>query len=84
MSTITVRNLPAETHRALRVMAAHHQRSTEAEVRAILEEAARPDGRLKLGSGLAVVGRKLRLTEEEFATMEGARDRALTEPLDFA
>jgi plasmid stability protein len=84
MSTITVRNLPAETHRALRLMAARHQRSTEAEVRAILEEAARPDGRLKLGSALAAVGRELRLTEEEFATMEGARDRALAEPLDLA
>lgn len=34
MHNLTVRNLPDETHRALRVRAARHGRSTEAEVRA--------------------------------------------------
>jgi plasmid stability protein len=37
MATITVRNLPEPVHRALRVRAAEHGRSMEAEVRAILE-----------------------------------------------
>jgi plasmid stability protein len=50
MPTVTVRNLPEETHRALRVRATHHGRSTEAEIRAILEETVRPFGRLKIGS----------------------------------
>jgi len=50
MPTVTVRNLPEETHRALRARAAHHGRSTEAEIRAILEETVRPARRLKIGS----------------------------------
>lgn len=36
MAMLTVRNLPDKVHRALRVRAARHGRSTEAEVRAIL------------------------------------------------
>lgn len=56
MSSITVRNLPEETHRALRVRAALAGRSTEAEVRAILESIARPEGRVRLGSVLAEIG----------------------------
>lgn len=52
MPTITVRNLPEETHRALRIRAAEHRRSTEAEVRAILEETVRPAGRLRIGTEL--------------------------------
>lgn len=52
MPTLTVRNLSDETHRALRVRAARHGRSTEAEVRLILEETVRPARRLKIGSEL--------------------------------
>lgn len=58
MASITVRNLPDETHRALRIRAAEHGRSTEAEVRAILEDAVRPKERLKVGSELAAFGDK--------------------------
>jgi len=50
MATLTVRNLSAETHGALRMRAARHGRSTEAEVRVILEETVRPPKRLKIGS----------------------------------
>lgn len=57
MSAITIRNLPDSTHRALKLRAAQHGRSTEAEVRSILEEAVRP--KAKLGSTLASIGRKL-------------------------
>ncbi len=59
MASITVRNLPEETHRALRVRAAKAGRSTEAEIRAILESAARPEGRIKLGSLLADIGQQV-------------------------
>jgi plasmid stability protein len=52
MPSLTVRNLPEETHRALRVRAARHGRSTEAEVRAILEETVRPAERIKIGTEL--------------------------------
>lgn len=61
MASITVRNLPDETHRALRVRAAQNGRSTEAEIRAILEEAVRPKDRLKIGSALAAFGDKYNL-----------------------
>jgi len=58
MPTIIVRNLPEETHRALKVRAAAHRRSTEAEVREILDQAVRPPERLKIGTELAALGRK--------------------------
>ena len=59
MAVVTVRNLPGETHRALRLRAAQHGRSTEAEIRAILEQAVRPQGRVKIGSALAAFGQRL-------------------------
>lgn len=58
MSSITIRNLPEETLRALRVRAALAGRSTEAEVRAILEQVARPQGRIQLGSLLGEIGQQ--------------------------
>ena len=82
MSTLTVRNLPEEVHRGLRVRAAHHGRSTEAEVRAILEEAVRPEGRVRLGSLLAEVGRQAALTDEEWAAF-AARDATPAQPVSF-
>ena len=45
MATLTIRNLPEPVRRGLKQRAAAHNRSMEAEVRAILEEATvqRPD-----------------------------------------
>lgn len=83
MRSITVRNVPDEVHRALRVRAAQHGRSAEAEIRDILEDAVRPEGRVKLGSLLAEVGRKAKLTDEEFAVFEQVRDKTPAEPVDF-
>lgn len=57
MAAVTIRNIPEQTHRALKVRAAQHGRSTEAEIRNILEEAARPQ--LRLGTALTAVGRGL-------------------------
>ena len=82
MATLTVRNLPDEVHRGLRVRAAHRGRSTEAEVRAILEEAVRPEGRVRLGSLLAEVGRQAALTDEEW-TVFAARDATPAQPVSF-
>lgn len=50
MAVLTVRNVPDEVHRALRLRAAQHGRSTEAEVRAILESAVKPEGPVRLGT----------------------------------
>ncbi|MEO8060540.1 MAG: plasmid stability protein [Burkholderiales bacterium] len=57
MPAVTVRNLSEETHRALRLRAAQQGRSTEAEIRQILEQAVQPT--LRLGSALAQIGRDL-------------------------
>lgn len=57
MPAVTIRNLPEETHRALKARAAEHGRSTEAEIRRILEDAVHPPERVRLGSALAAIGR---------------------------
>jgi len=83
MAMLTVRNLPAEVHRALRVRAAQHGHSMEAEVREILESAVLPEGRVKLGSLLADIGRQAKLTDEEFAVFEQVRDTTPARPVSF-
>ncbi|KAJ8137598.1 hypothetical protein OY671_009189, partial [Metschnikowia pulcherrima] len=65
MASITVRNSPEETHRALRVRAAQNGRSTEAEVREILETAVRPKERIKVGSESAAFGDKYKLDDSK-------------------
>jgi plasmid stability protein len=82
MPILTVRNLPDEVHRALRLRAAQHGRSTEAEVRAILIEATKPEGRLKLGSMLADIGQALRLSDEEAALLT-QRDKSAPRAVDL-
>jgi antitoxin FitA len=84
MPSITVRNVPDEVHRALRVRAAQHGRSAEAEIREILENAVQPEGRVKLGSLLAGIGRKINLNDEEFSIFEQSRDKSPAKPVDFA
>ena len=72
---LTARKAPDEVHRALRVRAAMRGRSTEAEVRTVLAEAVMPEGRIGLGSKLSDVGRRIRLTDEEFKTFYSSRSR---------
>lgn len=74
MATLTVRNIPEEVHRALRVRAAQHGQSV-AEVREILESTISPQGREQLGSLLADMGRQARLSDEEFAVFGRVRDK---------
>ena len=83
MATVTVRNLPDEVHRALRVRAATHGRSTEAEIREILESTVRPPERLRLGSALAELGRRVGLTDDDIAAIEKVRDKTPTKPVSF-
>jgi plasmid stability protein len=78
MAVVTVRNLPEETHRALKLRAAQHGRSTEAEIREILEEQVRPKARVKIGSELAGFGRRFGGID-----LNVARDQTPTEPADF-
>ena len=83
MPSITVRNVPDEVHRALRVRAARHGQSAEAEIRDILANAVKPQGRKQLGSLLAEIGRQAGLSDEEFAIIEQLRDKTPARPMTF-
>ncbi|MDP3796271.1 MAG: plasmid stabilization protein [Polaromonas sp.] len=83
MAMLTVRNLPDDVHRALRVQAALHGHSTEAEVREILAVAVKPETRVRLGDALAALGRKIGLTNEDFEVFDRVRDKTPAEPLRF-
>jgi len=83
MASITVRNVPDEVHRALRVLAAQHGRSAEAEVRDILERAVKPAKRVRLGDALAVLGREVGLTDADIAAIGQTRDKSPAKPMKF-
>ncbi|MEK6789409.1 MAG: plasmid stabilization protein [Pseudomonadota bacterium] len=87
MAILTVRNVPDDVHRALRVRAAQHGRSTEAEVREILASVVKPQARRRLGDELATLSREVGLTNEDFAVYQAVReqvkDKAAAEPLRF-
>jgi antitoxin FitA len=76
MAMLTVRNISEGVHRALRARASRRGHSMEAEVREILESAVSPQGRVKLGSMLADIGRRAKLTDKEFAVIEQIRSKA--------
>ena len=83
MASITVRNVPDEVHRALRVLAAQHGRSAEAEIRDILERAVKPAKRVRLGDALAALGREAGLTEQDIAAIDQTRDKSPANPMKF-
>lgn len=83
MAMLTVRNLPEKVHRALRVRAAQHGHSMEAEVREILESAVAPQDRVKLGDALAALGREIGLTNKDFEVLEQVRDKTPARPVSF-
>lgn len=83
MAAVTIRNLPEETHRALKIRAAQHNRSAEAEMRAILEAAVRPEGRLRLGTALSELSRKVGLTNADIDALEHVRDTRPAKPMRF-
>lgn len=76
MAAVTVRSLTDETHRALKLRAAQHGRSTEAEIRAILEEAVRP--KVRLGSALRAVAQGI-----GGVALNVKRDRTPVVPANF-
>lgn len=83
MATLTVRNLPDEVLRALRVRAAQHGHSIEAEVREILANVVKPEARVQLGEALAALGRQIGLTNKDFEIFERVGDKAPAGPLRF-
>lgn len=70
-------------HRALKVRAAQHNRSAEAEMRAILEAAVRPADRLRVGSALADLSRKVGLTNADVEALDQVRDDKPADPMGF-
>jgi plasmid stability protein len=80
MAAVTIRNLPEETHRALKVRAAQNGRSTEAEIREIIEAAVRPASRVRLGAVLAEIGQRAGLRDEDLVC---DRDKTPAEPVSF-
>lgn len=83
MAMLTVRNLPDDVHRALRMQAALHGHSTEAEVRDILATAVNPPTRVRLGDALAAMSRDIGLTNEDFEALDRMRDQTPAVPLEF-
>jgi plasmid stability protein len=83
MAMLTVRNLPDDVHRALRMRAALHGRSTEAEVREILAIAVKPEARVRMGDALAALGREISLTNEDFEIFDQVRDKTPATPPRF-
>ncbi|QEH37823.1 Antitoxin FitA [Aquisphaera giovannonii] len=83
MPAVTIRNLSEEAHRALKVRAAHHGRSTEAEMRAILEAAVRPADRVRIGSALSSLGRRAGLNGADVEALERARDGKPADPMNI-
>lgn len=76
MATVTIRNLPDEVHRAIRLLAAQHGRSTEAEIRGILTQSVQSEERVRIGSELRRYAEKIGGAE-----LEIGRDR---EPIEVA
>lgn len=74
MPAVAIRNLSEEAHRALKVRAAQHNRSAEAEMRAILEAAVRPEGRLRRGTALSEASREMGVTNADIEALEQALD----------
>jgi plasmid stability protein len=83
MAILTVRNVPDEVHRALRMRAAVHGHSTEAEVREILESAVKSEKRVRMGDALAELGRRVGLTNDDFAVLDQVREKVPAEPMRF-
>jgi antitoxin FitA len=79
MAAVTVRNIPEKTHRALKLRAARNGRSTEAEIRKILEDTVSPSAEVGLGSQLAALGRRFGGIDIKFK-----RDPRPVEPADFS
>lgn len=83
MAMLTVRNLPDDVHRALRLQAASHGHSTEAEVRQILANAVNPPKRIKMGDAMSALGQQMGLTNEDVEALEKIRPRIAAEPMRF-
>lgn len=78
MPSVLIRNLRLETHLELKRRAKLHGSSTEAEIRAVLDSAVRPQPEIGFGTQLQEIGRKYGGWLDDFE-----RDPTPLEPADF-
>ncbi len=87
MGMLTVRNLPDNIHRALKIQAAEHGSSTEAYVREILAQAVMPEDAIRFGDALHAISKKSGLTNKDVdileEILEKTRDKTPIKPWDF-
>ena len=70
---VTIRGIPEEVHRAIRV---------RAEMREILTNAVKPKDRVKLGDLLADIGKEVKLSNEEMVVFERNKSPASSVSFD--
>jgi antitoxin FitA len=70
MRSVTIRKVPDEVHRAIKLRAARHGRSAEAEMREILEQAVNSETPKGFGRNLSEDSRAAGLTNEDFVEFE--------------
>lgn len=83
MVDLIIRDLSPDTERALHERAARHNRTPEAEVRAILDAVVQPNPVPDLGSALARIAARHGLTNDDLDALSGLRDRRTIEPHPF-
>jgi antitoxin FitA len=76
MAILTVRDVPDEVHRALRLRATEHGHSTEAEVREILALAVKPAQRMRMGEAMVAIARDAGVTESDVSALRALLDDA--------
>ena len=83
MAETTIRNLSPGARRTLAHRAFSNNRKPEDEIRAILEEALCPSGRLQLGSVLSDLNRASGLSNADVEALEEARATYPAPPMWF-
>ncbi|WP_246333222.1 FitA-like ribbon-helix-helix domain-containing protein [Stenotrophomonas tumulicola] len=79
----TVRSLPADIHRILKVRITHHRRCTEIEIRSTLESALRPAGRVRIGTALAALSSAAGLTDTDVKALRRNTNQMSAMPMGF-
>jgi plasmid stability protein len=83
MAMLTVRNLPDDVHRALRLLAAENGVSTEAAVRNLITVAVKPASRLLMGDAMAALSREAGVTRQDIQALEKKLNKSPAEPMVF-
>ncbi|ENU31535.1 MULTISPECIES: hypothetical protein [unclassified Acinetobacter] len=83
MANLTIRNVPDSVHRALKMRAAQHGRSAEAEIRSILENAVKSTQAIGLGDQLALLAQSQGLSNADVESLEQTRNVMPAQPLEF-